>query len=440
MIGEITLEALCNQYGIDSSKVIRNNQNVLDFGEYLEIKKVLDYLVKELGISAKNIEKCPSILYLNVNAIKYNYEFLRCHTININDVETCLHVLSTDPQELQKTYSYVLNNYGEKYLNSITSILRVSVGRIIQIENLFNDCDKSVILSASISRRTIDEIKEIIKVCKENNIDLSGTIFHRTASEIEEIIKVCKENNINPSGNVFRRTASEIKEIIQVCKENNIAPSGTVFHRTANEIEKIIKVCKENNIVPSGNVFRRSANEIEEVIKVCKKNNIDPSGNVFLKSASEIEEIIKVCKKNNIDPSGNVFLKSASEIEEIIKVCKENNIDLTGSVFLKSAKQLQINIDYIKNNYGGEYLTSLIVCKNLKQLEEIMSYLKEKGVLEILINSASILTLKLDEIKDREEFILSIGETITTNGKFNSIFGLSRKNYQIKKEKYKVIK
>ena len=440
MIGEITLEALCNQYGIDSSKVIRNNQNVLDFGEYLEIKKVLDYLVKELGISAKNIEKCPSILYLNVNAIKYNYEFLRCHTININDVETCLHVLSTDPQELQKTYSYVLNNYGEKYLNSITSILRVSVGRIIQIENLFNDCDKSVILSASISRRTIDEIKEIIKVCKENNIEPSGNVFRRTASEIEEIIKVCKENNINPSGNVFRRTASEIKEIIQVCKENNIAPSGTVFHRTANEIEKIIKVCKENNIVPSGNVFKRSANEIEEVIKVCKKNNIDPSGNVFLKSASEIEEIIKVCKKNNIDPSGNVFLKSASEIEEIIKVCKENNIDLAGSIFLKSAKQLQNNIDYVKNNYGVEYLTPLIVCKNLKQLEEIMQYLKEKGVLEILINSASILTLKLDEIKDREKFILSIGETITTNGKFNSIFGLSRKNYQIKKEKYKVIK
>ena len=284
MIGEITLEALCNQYGIDSSKVIRNNQNVLDFGEYLEIKKVLDYLVKELGISAKNIEKCPSILYLNVNAIKYNYEFLRCHKININNVETCLHILSTNPQELQKTYSYVLNNYGEKYLNSITSILSITVGRIIQIENLFNDCDKSVILSASISRRTIDEIKEIIKVCKENNIKLAG------------------------------------------------------------------------------------------------------------------------------------------------------------STFLKSAKQLQNNIDYVKNNYGVEYLTPLIVCKNLKQLQEIMPYLKEKGVLEVLINGATILTLKLDEVKDREEFILSIGETITTNGKFNSIFRLSRKNYQIKKEKYKVIK
>ena len=94
----------------------------------------------------------------------------------------------------------------------------------------------------------------------------------------------------------------------------------------------------------------------------------------------------------------------------------------------------------MKNNYGVEYLTPLIVCKNLKQLQEIMPYLKEKGVLEVLINGATILTLKLDEVKDREEFILSIGETITTNGKFNSIFGLSRKNYQIKKEKYKVIK
>ena len=362
MIGEITLEALCNQYGIDSSKVIRNNQNVLDLGEYLEIKKVLDYLVKELEISAKNIEKCPSILYLNVNAIKHNYEFLKCHTININNIETCLHVLSTNPQELQKTYSYVLNNYGEKYLNSITSILRVPVERIVQIEKLFNDSDKSVILAACVSRRTIDEIKEIIKICKENNIELTGSIFNRIASEIEEIIKVCKENNI---------------ELI-----------GSVFKRTANEIEGIIKVCKENNI-----------------------------------------ELIR-----------SVFQRTANEIEGIIRVCKENNIDLTGSIFLKSAKQLQINIDYIKNNYGVEYLTPLIVCKNLKQLQEIMPYLKKKGVLEVLINSAPILTLKLDEVKDREEFILSIGETITTNGKFNSIFGLSRKNYQIKKEKYKVIK
>ena len=440
MIGEITLEALCNQYGIDSSKVIRNNQNVLDFGEYLEIKKVLDYLVKELGISAKNIEKCPSILYLNVSAIKYNYEFLRCHTININNVETCLHVLSTDPQELQKTYSYVLNNYGEKYLNSITSILRVPLERIVQIEKLLNVYDKNVILSASISRRTIDEIKEIIKVCKENNIALTGSVFLKSASEIEQIIKVCKENNIDSSGTVFLKTSNEIEEIIKVCKENNIVLSGTVFYRPASEIEEIIKVCKENNITPSGTVFRRTASEIEEIIRVCKENNIVLSGTVFLKTANEIEKIIEVCKGNNIDLTGSVFFRTANEIEEIIKICKENNVELTGSVFLKSAKQLQNNIDYVKNNYGVEYLTPLIVCKNLKQLEEIMQYLKEKGVLEILINSASILTLKLDEIKDREKFILSIGETITTNGKFNSIFGLSRKNYQIKKEKYKVIK
>ena len=69
-----------------------------------------------------------------------------------------------------------------------------------------------------------------------------------------------------------------------------------------------------------------------------------------------------------------------------------------------------------------------------------MPYLQEKGVLEILIKSASILTLTLDEVKEREEYILSIGETITVNGKFNSIFNLSKKRYQAKKEKNKSIK
>ena len=153
-----------------------------------------------------------------------------------------------------------------------------------------------------------------------------------------------------------------------------------------------------------------------------------------------IEKIINVCKGNNIEITGSVFKSQASEIEEIIKVCRENNIEIIGSVFLKNAKQLQKNIDYIKSNFDSRYLMPLIVSKNLKQLQEIMPYLQEKGVLEVLITSASILTLTLEEVKERENFILSIGENITSKGKFNSIFGLSRKNYQLKKEKYSAIK
>ena len=47
--------------------------------------------------------------------------------------------------------------------------------------------------------------------------------------------------------------------------------------------------------------------------------------------------------------------------------------------------------------------------------------------------------LTLDEIQERQRFIESIGESIVSpNGsKFNSIFGLSKKNYAKKVEKEK---
>ena len=47
----------------------------MTYGEYQEIDKTLNYLINELRISTLNIEKCPSILYRNVNAIKSNILF-----------------------------------------------------------------------------------------------------------------------------------------------------------------------------------------------------------------------------------------------------------------------------------------------------------------------------------------------------------------------------
>ena len=46
------------------------------------------------------------------------------------------------------------------------------------------------------------------------------------------------------------------------------------------------------------------------------------------------------------------------------------------------------------------------------------------------------MSLTLDEIKERQAFIESIGEPIVKENKFNSIFGLSRKNYQKKVKEY----
>ena len=285
MITKKELEEICNKYGIDYEKLINANENVLKYGEYREICDTLDYLRDEIKIEPKNIEKCPSILYFSTNNIKDNWEFLKSKEITISNVENCLHVLNTVPKQMRETYQYVVDNYGVRYLNAITSILRVPVTRIKEIEEKF-------------------------------------------------------QNKFKP--------------------------------------------------------------------------------------------------KNFLQAAYSRF--SAEEIERIVKVCEEHKIEVTGSVFKQSAEEIEKNIEYIKGNYGEEFLKPLIISKSKKVLEETLPYLKEKGVLGIVKNSASILALKLSEIKERESFIEKIGETIVKpDGKaFNSIFGLSRKKYEERKKQYRL--
>ena len=360
MINRIQFEEICNKYGLDSKKLIKNNENVLEKADYNSICYVLDFLRDTLKVSPNNIEKCPSILYLKIEAIKENWNFLNEKKINTRDVATCLHILSTEPEQLKKTYEYVSdeNRYGKKYIEQITTILRVPVERIQEIEEKCPELTKENILSAAISRKDIDEIKKIIKICQKNKIEVTGSVFNRTAEEIEKIVEVCKKNKIEVTGSVFKRTAEEI------------------------------------------------------------------------------EKIVEVCKKNKIELTGSVFFKSAEEIEKIVEVCQKNKIKITGSVFLKNPKQLKENIEYIKQNYGEEYLTPLIVSKNLKHLQKTLPYLQSIGVLETIKTSASILSLTLEEIKERKAFIESIGEPIVKENKFNSIFGMPKKSYPKKVKEY----
>ena len=303
MIEQTDLMKLLESYKIDYKKVMTDK--VLDKGEYFGIKHVLEYLVNELKIYPKNIEKCPSILYLNVNEVRKNYEFLKQQKINISDVETCLHVLSTDNKDLKETYYYVLENYGLMTINRITSILRCNKDRIINIEKY--GLSKDATISALVSRRTI----------------------------------------------------------------------------------------------------------------------------------YEIEKIIRICKKYNIEITGSVFKQNAEEIEKIIEVCKKYNIEITGSVFLKKSSRLQKTIDFIIENYDERYLTPLIIIKEPKHLSEVMPYLDSLGVLEFIINSASILTLTKEEIEKRVEIIKLLGEDIVKNGKFNSVFGMNKTRLNKKLNSYK---
>ena len=513
MIERNVLEKLCNEYGIDGNKIINKNYNILAYGNYSDIKMILDYLIKELNINPKSIEKCPSIISFNVYAVLENCEFLKRTDFNFEYLKNSLHVLNTNPRELKKTYNYLIKKYGEQYFKTLTSILTVTTDRIKEMEKAFPNLEKEIILIVSLSKLSIKEIEEIISLCKENNLEITSTLFHKNSNEIKEIIKICNEfnitktasvfkkkpnelreiidfcieNNINLNSGLFLKKTEEIKEIIEICKKNNIKITSSIFMRKPYEIEEIINICNlfnieiingmfikqpkeikqiiefcnKNNIEITGGVFKKQAYEIEEIIKICKDNNIEITGSVFKKQPFELREIIKVCEENNIKIKGSIFLRQANEIKEIIDICKENNIEIYNTIFknnpkeikkiielckkynieikftlfLKSYNQIKENITFIENTYGKEYLTSIILSKNIDYLKKTMSYLNELGLLPYIIKSPNILTLTLEELEERKEYLESIGEEIIIEDKFNPIFGLSKKNYLKRKER-----
>ena len=204
MIGEYALDKLLYKYGIDAQKVINKNENILTYGEYKDIDDTLNYLVNELKINVKYIEKAPSIMYLNVSDIKNNVEFLKQKKIELSNVESCLHVLSTKTNELIKTYNYVEKNYGVNVINKVTSILAVSKEKILDIENLnIPNISKNDIISIAIGRNDILEIKKIInseEFKKYPHLFTSQTLAH---AKLDEIVKIINSEEFKKYPHLF---------------------------------------------------------------------------------------------------------------------------------------------------------------------------------------------------------------------------------------------
>lgn len=125
MIGSYELEKLLSEYGVDAKKVISKNDKILTYGECQEIKKLLEFLVRECGISPRNIEKCPSLLYQNATCVKQNYELLKREVLP-EKINMALHILGTDSKELKETFDYVIENYGIDRLSKALSVLRIN--------------------------------------------------------------------------------------------------------------------------------------------------------------------------------------------------------------------------------------------------------------------------------------------------------------------------
>ena len=432
---DVSVSRFLRDYGIDYHNFDDEAKETIEKeGDLLKMSKALDYLINVIGVSPKRIEKCPSVLYLNPGCIKSNYETLINKGINREKILGCLHILSSEPKVIETTYDYVSSNYGVETFNKNVSILGVPVSRIQEFERFSSKIKKSAILSAAITTLRPAEVGTIIAICEEYGVEVSGSFFQKGVGEISEIVRICKEYDIEVNGSMFRKSSFEIRKTINVCLEKNVPITGSVFLKGADEVSKIIDTCRKHNIPISGSVFRKDADQIDEIVKVCNELNIEISGTVFLRDADEIRRIHAVCKNYGIEISGTVFKKSAEEIEDIVHVCEKYGLDVTSTLFKKSAGSLDKSMGYIQENFGRSYLTPLIVITDANHLQKVFPYLDSKGVLPAVVNSPAILGLKFEEIVEREQLIASIGEEDVVSGRFNPIYGLSRKKYSEKKE------
>ena len=232
MIGNYTLAMLCEKYGIDATKIVKKNNNVLDLGEYSRIDYVLDYLVNELKIDARNIEKCPSILYRNVFQIKKNVIFLKSKEISFSDIETCLHVLTAEADELKNTYNYVLEKYGLSAIERITSVLSVPVSIIKDIESLnigFENPSDNLVIAVGIEWGSTN-VEEIVKIINSEEFKAhpelftSQTLAHAKLEDIKAII-TSEEFKAHPelftSQTLAYAKLEDIKKLLQMDLWNN---------------------------------------------------------------------------------------------------------------------------------------------------------------------------------------------------------------------------
>lgn len=432
---EVSLSKFLKDHGVDYSSIDTEAQESLEKeGDLLKMTKALEFLIHVVGVPPKRIEKCPSVLYLNPNCIKSNYEELINRGINKEKIIGCLHILSSEPGVIRETYDYVSNNYGVETFNKNVSILGVSVSRIKEMERFKGKMSKSAILSAAITTLRPAEVGTILSICEEYGVEVSSSFFQKGVAEITEIVKICKDNNLEVSGSMFRKSSFEIRKIINICNEKGVPITGSVFLKGSEEVSKIIDTCRKYNIPITGSVFRRDAEEIDEIVDVCLELGIAVSGTVFLRDAEEIRRIHTVCQKYGIEISANVFKKSADEIEDIAKVCEKYGLDVTATLFKKSAGSLDKSMSYLSENYGRSYLTPLIVVTDSNHLKKVFPYLDSRGTLPAVVTSPAILGLKFEEILEREKLIASCGESDIVKGRFNPIYGLSRKKYDEKKK------
>ena len=432
MIGEYTLKILCDKYNISSDKIVNKNNNILTYGEYIDIDKTLDYLINKLNISGSNIEKCPSILYRNVVEIEKNVSFLRQQKISFSSIENCLHVLSTNSEDLVETYKYIEENYGVSALNKNTSALSCNKELIIEVEklNLNKDWNLTIAVSIEFDYTTIENVKVMINSVEYKEypeLFTSQTLAHSNIEKIQVIIN-----------------SEEFKE------HRKLFTSTTLAH---SNIEKIQAIINSEEFKKYPDLFTSTTlahSNIEKIKAIINSEEFKKYPELFTSETlahSNIEKIQGIIKSEEFKKYPELFTSTTlanAKIEDIQKIIKSEEFkehrDLFTSTTLAHAKIEDISellkMPYWKDDRYKKLLTSSIVSKSKQMLKKlpILFKMAEQYQIENYINT-SFLLFSPSQNYALINYLLDNNLPLVIDNKLNTIFG---KQPNVLKKKYKI--
>ncbi len=363
MIEEYSLKLLCDKYGVSKENIVNKNNNVLTYGEYEDIDKTLDYLINELKVNKKNIEKCPSILYRNVNAIKDNIDFLKQKDVSFSSIESCLHVLSSEPNDLKDTYDYVEENYGKESINKNTSVLSCNKDLVIAVEKLGLDKTWNLVIASCIKFgfTTLEEVEDIvnsIEFKKYPELFTSETLTHAKIKEIQEMInsqEFKKYPELFTSTTLARAKIKEIQEMInsqEFKKYPELFTSETLARAKIKEIQEMInsqEFKKYPELFTSTTLAHAKIKEIQEMINSQEFKKYPELFTSETLASAKIEDIQKIIHSEEFEEHPELFTSQTlahakiEDIKELLQMPYWNDARykklLTSSVAAK-AKQM----------------------------------------------------------------------------------------------------
>ena len=368
MIGEYTLEILCNKYKVSKEKIVNKNNNILSHGEFNEIDKTLNYLINTLKVVPRNIEKCPSILYRNTSEIQKNIDFLKQKGVSFPNIESCLSVLSTDSNQLTQTYDYVLKNYGTDAINKNTSILSCPVNIIADVEKLGLRKDYNLAISNSISFR-FTSLEEVIKIINSDEYKKHPELFTSetlTHTKLEDIQKIINSDEYKAHPELFTSTTlakAKLEDIQKIINSDEYKSHPELFTSTTlarTKLEDIQKIINSDEYKSHPELFTSQTLASAKLEDIQKLLNLPCFQN----------EKYKRMLKSSIVANSKSMIKKIPILVEMAEHYKIDNY-INTTFLLHSPSQ-----NYALINYLAESSTPLVI---REKLNPIFSY--QPGVL-----------------------------------------------------------